>query len=364
MQRLPSLDGLRAFSIALVLAGHFYFFLAPSAPKSLFWDIVANHSLGVSIFFVISGFLITLLLRREAASTKGISLSAFYVRRAFRIWPAYYFFLGSLWILHSLDVLNIPFPDFAAAFFFVWNYLPSGSSWWVGHTWSLAVEEQFYLLWPLVLALTGALASRRVAIAGLALTPCLRIGTYLLVPALRPRLDWLAHSRMDALMAGSALALLWEEKRLRELLAKPWSAKAAFFCALFALVFSPGMESLWGSYYRHTVGLTLESLAIASMLAWLVQNPRSLPGSFLNSRPSVYWGTLSYSLYLWQQVFLNPDRPLLPHWSLSLAALYVVSEISYRCIELPSLKLRDVLLSKDSANSPSWNMFRFRKSTG
>jgi peptidoglycan/LPS O-acetylase OafA/YrhL len=120
MQRTPSLDGLRALSIALVLVAH----SGPASPRHrLFWNVVGNGDLGVSIFFLISGFLITSLLLQEHEKTGSISLKHFYLRRAFRILPPFYVFLFVLLLLRGLAALDLNLEGWTAALLFLRDYV-------------------------------------------------------------------------------------------------------------------------------------------------------------------------------------------------------------------------------------------------
>src|SRR5436853_6665467 len=142
MQRIPSLDGLRAISITLVVLSHLvkwkHIALAP---------LQADGGLRVQIFFVLSGYLITKLLLTEYDRTSTISLREFYIRRAFRIFPAAFVFLA---IVVPLYWHEMRWYHVAAAFFYVAN-MDIARPWVFGHLWSLSIEEQFYLLWPLAL---------------------------------------------------------------------------------------------------------------------------------------------------------------------------------------------------------------------
>ena len=149
--RLHSLDGLRAVSIVLVLVGHVAGTV--NAPAIL----TPLHNLGnfgVKIFFVISGFLITLLLLDELRRRGKIDMRGFYLRRCFRIFPAFYFFIACMMIAHAGGYLELFPGDLLHAATFTMNY-HHDRAWALNHTWSLAVEEQFYLLWPLLLLLLG-----------------------------------------------------------------------------------------------------------------------------------------------------------------------------------------------------------------
>jgi peptidoglycan/LPS O-acetylase OafA/YrhL len=207
--RIPSLDGLRAISILVVVAfhvvdaacrrvtGHDY-----SGPLRY----LIRGELGVSVFFVISGFLITDLLLQEKNRTGKIDLYHFYVRRAFRIWPAFYAYLGTIFILGMLHWIGFsPWRDFLPSALFVFNYTPKAGSPWLGQTWSLAVEEQFYLLWPAAVILLTSSRIRQVAFLLLVICPLMRFAELFWLPAdsfLVTRLWEMTHTRIDTLMFG------------------------------------------------------------------------------------------------------------------------------------------------------------------
>ncbi|MGA8273903.1 MAG: acyltransferase [Candidatus Sulfotelmatobacter sp.] len=140
MRRIPSLDGLRAISISMVLAAHF-------AREGFAPEFLGPYAgVGVRVFFVISGYLITALLLKEHDQTFSINLRRFYVRRAYRIFPAALFFMAIMFVVYWR---NLRWYQMTAALLYVVNYFPR--PWVLGHLWSLSVEEQFYLLWPSVL---------------------------------------------------------------------------------------------------------------------------------------------------------------------------------------------------------------------
>jgi peptidoglycan/LPS O-acetylase OafA/YrhL len=142
MKRIPSLDGLRAISIALVMLSHLIKWKHVSLPV-----LQAYGDLGVHVFFVLSGYLITDLLLRERERTSSIDLPTFYLRRAFRIFPAAFVFLAVVVVLYWREIRWV---HVAAAVFYVAN-LDLSRPWIFGHLWSLSIEEQFYLLWPVAL---------------------------------------------------------------------------------------------------------------------------------------------------------------------------------------------------------------------
>ena len=167
--RIPSLDGLRALSISFVLVGHLALNTGFPIQRSWWTDAYAHY--GVRIFFVISGFLITTLLLGERQKTGKIDLKEFYIRRAYRIFPAAYFYLLVVtFLFYSSLSLNY----LVAAYTYMTSYAIH-SPWILRHLWSLSVEEQFYMLWPALVAL-GVLIAPRIAFGALIFAPMLRIG--------------------------------------------------------------------------------------------------------------------------------------------------------------------------------------------
>src|SRR5215475_4830380 len=151
--RIPSLDGLRCIAVAMVLFSHMLGtqgFLRPSQGAFLY----EFGNLGVKVFFVISGYLITNLLLHELAKTNRIHLGKFYFRRTFRIFPACYCMVAALILFRMSGWISLTPRDVLHALTYTSNYYP-GRSWSIGHTWSLGVEEQFYLLWPAALVILG-----------------------------------------------------------------------------------------------------------------------------------------------------------------------------------------------------------------
>ncbi len=207
-RNIPSLDGLRAVSVLLVLASHMNGVLAQKLPSIPYWLYVFWGALGVQTFFVISGFLITHLLLKELNKTGTVNLKRFYFRRALRIFPPFYVYLA---VALSLTLVGF-FPGELRAFLvagtYTWNYLGTGSVL-VEHTWSLSLEEQFYLLWPAALVFLGARKSVKLAVCVILLSPVSRIVTYYLLPHQRALLNAMLHTGLDSIMFGCLLAMLW-----------------------------------------------------------------------------------------------------------------------------------------------------------
>lgn len=332
--RIPCLDGLRALSIGAVIFAHLCgtrHFLSEEVGH-----LFELGELGVRVFFVISGFLITTLLLEEHKKTGTVSIKGFYIRRTYRIFPAFYAFLLVVvlidWLrptLHSGDVL--------AAATYTMNYHQQ-SSWWVGHLWSLSVEEQFYLLWPAALLLFGVRAGLRGCVAVLLLAPLIRIVIWFWWPAGREGLGHTFPTIADALATGCLLAgardWLWT---------KPWYVRALSSPA-FALVPLLAMATnllARSPRFHYSVGHSVINLAIALTIDRCVRLPEGAVGRFLQSRPLVWVGVLSYSLYLWQQLFLDRASDAWPHvFPLNVLLAFACASVSYYWVEQPFLRLR------------------------
>jgi peptidoglycan/LPS O-acetylase OafA/YrhL len=341
-ERLPSLDGLRALSIGLVVIGH-EMATIPQLPSWLntVAPVLSNAGLGVSFFFVISGYLITHLLLRELTATGTISFYNFYVRRVTRIFPAFYTYLAILGALVECGYVHVRAADFVAAGCFLWNYLPMTSAWWLGHTWSLSVEEQFYLLWPLTLFVLGPRRAVWLAILIIALEPGIRTASYFLWPSYRGRIPIMLHTRADVLMFGCILALLDECVFLQTIL--DHLARPAIMTAIcsYLFVIDPMVTAHYRGAYLLPIGFSLQSAAIASIVATLKRYPESRVGRVFNFWPVVWFGLISYSVYLWQQMFLtSQNRTITGGFPLNVLVTTMVAAASYYWIEKPILRVR------------------------
>jgi peptidoglycan/LPS O-acetylase OafA/YrhL len=325
---IPSLDGLRAISISFVLVAHL------TGTKNFFpiagvLELPRFGTFGVHIFFIISGYLITSLLLRELTYTETIRLGPFYFRRAMRLFPAAYVMLAVV-----AAVTTVSRADVLAGMTYTMNYrfgLNSRPGWSVGHLWSLAVEEQFYLLWPFLLSV---LHSRR---AVKLLSGCLVVGPIARYALLHgwagASLQFLIYS--DALATGCLLALLreqlWNNHYYRRVLQSKW-----FFCIpllAVAMNYAPG--------FRVMLLQTAVNIAIAMTIDWAIRNEDSAPGRVLNLGPVRAIGVLSYSIYLWQEAFLNRgSSSVVCAFPLNILLTLGAATMSYYAVEQPFLRLR------------------------
>lgn len=351
--RIQSLDGLRALSILLVIYGH-------ARATQGFPDTERLHQairlgnvahFGVRVFFVISGFLITSLLVSEIRKTGTIGLGAFYLKRAFRIFPAYYFYLAAVSALALVGAVPLPWIDLVLAATYTINY-QGHRSWWVGHAWSLSVEEQFYLLWPLAFRASGIKRGLTVASAVVLAAPVLRVGWALIWVTKEQRfmIQEAFPTVADALAMGCALALLRPRldasERYTRLLRSPLTPWLAFGTA-YASVAGIERHVWWG----WAMGESLLNLSIAVIVHRYVRFPDGRMGRILNSRPAVLVGMMSYSLYLWQQPFMQQavagkDMAFWLRFPQNLGFAAAAAAFSYYLVEKPFLRLRERLVDR------------------
>lgn len=351
LQRIPSLDGLRAVSIALVLWSH-----TPGpggfwAGRDLHWmgDLGV---LGVRIFFIISGFLITTLLLTEHRRTGGISLKMFYFRRTMRIFPACYFFVLMIAAAGALSVTAVSPRDLLHAVTYTMNFVAE-PGWILGHLWSLAVEEQFYLLWPATLALVGIRRGLQVAVGVVLVSPLVRFAC-MYIPAADPLIGIAFPTIADPLAVGCLLAGMRDrlDNNPRYLaFLESWK----FWLLPLAIVVLNA--PLPGTKLRMLVTQSLLNICIAVVIDYCVRFHQGRVGRALNWAPLRCMGVLSYSLYLWQQPFSDPfSHARFNGFPINLMAGVLCAYVSYRLVEKPCLDLRASLERKwknRPAQSPS-----------
>ena len=341
MRRIPTLDGWRAVAIAGVLWYHaaYYFFTAEDAAYA---SVAGYGAFGVDLFFGLSGLLITSLLLKQWSETGAISLKAFYTRRVFRILPVYLLFLG---VVAAMGLLQGP-RELASCLLFFRNYLSSGWGRATSHLWSLSIEEHFYLIWPGLLALCGMKRGRHVA-AYLALA----FGFWRLVesqmnlhlfPGVPPNVR--TDLRMDALLWGAVVAFTLHDAKARERLRLqlqfwPWLGMVA--AALLSIVYFSNLTSVF------------LAVLIPIILAGTLLHPEWLVSRALDSAPVAWMGRISYSLYIWQQLFLVPGWEHPSHFATrlpwNLAVVLAVACASYYLVEIPLLRVGGKLAAKFTA---------------
>lgn len=325
-RRIPSLDGARTASILLVIFAHLS---DGQHDLPLIWRIDYGN-LGVRTFFVISGFLITSLLLQELRQTGSISLPDFYLRRLFRIAPAYYVYIGVVTLLIPIGlIVRATYNDLPPALFYYTNYRKTVGS--LGMTWSLSVEEQFYVLWPTAIVLLGLIRARYCCLALLIIAPAFRVLCDLHL--------WPTYSKFafecvsDALATGCLLALFRERiwnvsgyRRLMELGLAPLPLVAALLL----------MASQPAPILRDIIGIPGLNIGLAVLLDRCMRMPSVGFARVLNLRQVCWVGTISYSLYLWQQMFAFSHYL----WAGDkLLCIFALAILSHYLVERPFLAL-------------------------
>jgi peptidoglycan/LPS O-acetylase OafA/YrhL len=348
------LDGLRAFAVLAVIAYHFGFVWAPGG------------LLGVTVFFVLSGYLITSLLLAEWSRTKSIDLKAFWLRRVKRLVPAIVFLLVCITVLCAIfnhDLLTKMRPDTPPALFFYsnWWYIFRDVSYFetlgapspLTHFWSLAIEEQFYLVWPVFMAIFFGLGAKRKVFTRISLVIAL-VSVLLMAFFYNPNADpsrvyYGTDTRAFSLLIGAVLAFAWPSNQLAHAhdfnLSRPVrvvfdGVGIAALVGLFAMVgfvdgFSPFM-------YRG--GVLLASLLTAVVIAVMV-HPTSVLGKAAAVYPLVWIGKRSYGIYLWHYpitLLMTPSNftgeTAWWYYLIELAVILACAAFSFRFIEDPIRK--------------------------
>jgi len=347
---IPGLNGLRAVSILLVLLNH-ALIKGQLDTLSRPWTFFADGALGVNIFFVISGYLITTLLLREEAATHTIQLKKFYIRRVLRIFPAYYSLLLFYGLLQLLHVFQLSTTSWVTSVTFTKYF--NKEDWPTNHLWSLSVEEHFYLLWPLGFIHLKNKGRRLLPVIILVLVPAARV-----INGFYPQVKWIDElslfQRADAIACGCLLALYFDKIALAvdRLVQKSRLFFVLPLVILFLLYQSywilnmPFMFRFLHTAFGGTQG-TIANLAIVLLLVITIRY-KTLWQRVLSLRPVNYIGKISYGIYLWQQLFfspwqqqyfslqLNPAATLL----VNVACIVLVATASYYIIEKPFLRLK------------------------
>jgi len=326
-RRIPSLDGLRAISITLVILSHLVKWKHVSAVV-----LGSYGSLGVFIFFVLSGYLITNLLLRERERTSTIRLKDFYLRRAFRIFPAAFVFLA---VVVPIYWKQMTWFHVAAAVFYVAN-LDTTRPWIFGHLWSLSIEEQFYLLWPFAIK-RWYRYRLAIVLCAFVVTPVFRTALYAFHVHTGLAVSLPVFSSQLAI--GCLLAIL--APRLPKI---PGWLSLGMLAALILIPWFPAITPTRTLFLLFVLEPILH-VSAAGLVLHLIQ----VPYRALNWVPMAWLGKISYSLYLWQELFCS-NASLHGGYFLALPAILCAC-LSYYLIEQPMLRLRDRFTKRPASQS-------------
>ena len=336
---IPALDAIRGVAALMVVVAH------TIGPRQL-------GSMGVAVFFVLSGFLITWLLVKESDKTGRISLRDFYIRRALRIFPAFYVFWVVCIAAAALRGDRIPWTETWFCFLYMGDYYSAvahATDSIMGICWSLGVEEKFYLLWPFVFARLHLNPTKLLKVAGLFIAALwlYRVTSTLALSLPRDYLRYAFESRFDNILFGCVLALGLKLGKLDLLLKAVERIPILPICLAASLLGLTFLEERAGSKYHYILGMTLDSAIIAVMLIQFVYMASLRGWNWLNHPVLKFFGRISYSLYLYHIVVIATVFHYLPNlrlrlaYPLVLAGSVLAAYTSYQLIEKPFLKLKD-----------------------
>jgi peptidoglycan/LPS O-acetylase OafA/YrhL len=335
-------DGLRAISIILVIITHLGIY--HDLPEHHFirvrmWPLFSGGT-GVNIFFTLSGFLITRLLILEKLRTGSIDLKRFYVRRFIRLTPPFILFMVINIVLVLFGFFKITAFGMLVSFFYLYNFIPTTLyNGHLGHTWSLAVEEQFYLFWPLIMNFLSRKIIYYIAFSLIIISAVVLIfisdieipgtrtgikladafhGSRLFIPAVGP------------IMIGSVFALFHERMSILP--------PKLIWCAPILYLFP-----LWSPISIIEIAPIIQSFGVGLILIWIVVHPQAPFISVLEWSPLAYIGRISYGIYLYHVIFMGMGRgagliPVFP-WNVLISILFAV--VSYEFMERRILRLKD-----------------------
>jgi len=331
VRRIPALDGWRGIAILLVLFDHLQ---SQWLGRYLYpWTLSGEH--GVTLFFVLSGYLITSNLLRSP------NLKAFYIRRFFRLMPVAWAYLLFIFVLSLAFPADRPsIANFTGCLLFFRNYVSQDSPFLsTGHFWSLSIEEQFYLIWPAILIFWGRKPAAWLAFAAAISCAAYRTIHWDQFDSLWPSFQ--THIRADALCVGCLLALACDMPKLKVNMAK--RLDLLMILALLTVVICV--------HRFHRLPPLYESVAIAILISGPVLRPDRFYSRALAFKPLAAIGLVSYSLYVWQQFF---TRSYPRNATLFLDCLIpVVAVLSYQFLEKPFISMGRRLSDASSPRQPS-----------
>jgi peptidoglycan/LPS O-acetylase OafA/YrhL len=310
---------------------------------SLHLGLIANNGwMGVDLFFVLSGFLITGILL-DTKKSDGY-FSNFYARRCLRIWPLYYAALLFMFVIvplvhpsEGLNILGARSSPWWAYPLFLQNFLvqvPTNAAGLLGVTWSLAVEEQFYLVWPLVVRFCTESQLRKIALGVICVSPILRF--YLSMHEVNIYSN--TFCRLDGLMAGALLAITVRSRSFRQ--------ERFVMPAWITVLVSAALALILDAMHQRWIVFSFVTLAAVSFVYIALFSEQRRVQAFLTNRFLVYTGTISYGIYLLAKIPLDVVKAFhldkYPFVAFLIAAVttYVMAMLSWKLLEKPFLKLK------------------------
>lgn len=350
---IKGLDGLRGISIILVIINHLgWLAKIPYEGFNKRWIQLISGTTGVNVFFAISGFLITLILLREIKKRGGINFKNFFARRFIRLLPPLVVFYIAIMVFMKFEYLAEDYIAVAISFFYLYNFVPKVFHYTseLGSTWSLAVEEQFYLMWPFVLMVFPGMRKRIMIIC---LLVAASIGVLYLVDTIEIPFEingreytslrtafftnrWFLPA-IAPIMIGAAFGILLfkNETIYKNLFGKNYLlllVSVILFCA-----------SLYLSNELLRIAFIVQALGASLFLTWIYFNQTSVLTKILEFKPLVFIGKISYGLYIYQGLFLGtgPSAEMdLQEYPINIILTFLVATLSYFFIERKFLRLK------------------------
>jgi peptidoglycan/LPS O-acetylase OafA/YrhL len=336
-QKIPQLDAVRGLAILLVMAHN----TSLDFPSYHSRFIFANGWMGVDLFFVLSGFLISGILL-DSKRSPGY-FKNFYVRRCLRIWPLYFSLILFMFVgvrllspAEGYQVISQSAPWWAYLLF-LQNFLmvaSTNAAGPLGVTWSVAIEEQFYLVWPFIARFLNSTRLRWLAVTEICLSPLWR--HYMSLHQVHLYTN--VFCRLDGLMAGALLALFVRERG--------FAASKYLTYAWIGLLVAVPLAFLAQAFGMTSIVYSFTALASVSFIYLSLYSPQRWLQAIMNNRFLVYTGTISYGLYLLHKISfgavktLHLDRnPYLP-WIVAFLLSYALAVISWNVLEKPFLRLK------------------------
>ena len=337
MKKIPQLDAVRGIAVLMVLLHN------TNRYPALHLNFISDNGwMGVDLFFVLSGLLITGILL-DTKQSDGY-FKNFYARRCLRIWPLYYSALLFMFVIVPLlrpseahTVFEARSSPWWAYPIFLQNFLvpiPTAATGLLGVTWSLAVEEQFYLVWPLVVRFCSVRQLRTIAIAVICISPALRYYLSLHQVVIYSN----TFCRLDGLMAGALLAIVLRSEGFLP-------AKFVTRAGIVFLVAAP-LALLIETFHARWIGFSFVALASVSFVYVALFSQHTWLRAILTNRFLVYTGTISYGMYLLQKIPLDAartfhlDRHPFAALPITTVATYALATLSWNLLEKPFLKLK------------------------
>ena len=345
---IAGFDGIRGIAASTVVLAHFGLYGIVGAPDWMYVHFAGD--LAVNAFFILSGYLITYLLLRERRESGAISLGNFWARRFLRILPLYILVVAIITALAIAGLTQADSQALAFAWLYIYNFLPKAhESSVLAHTWSLAVEEHFYLIWPILLVALSRAPLRKVAI-GVAIFAAICPLMYLSLDLQQRFYVYrLTVPAAGAIAMGAVLGILRFLRSTSPIDATQSARRRSLLLGAACVLFlSPVLVPLaTGSWKLAQLAIYAQFLGVALLIDDIARHQGSLAVRFLELAPLRYLGTVSYGIYMWQGLFLGSgwlreDGYIWPpHPLIGLAALVVVVPVSYHFFEKPLLAMKE-----------------------